>query len=56
MTLPYALKLADQGIDKAVSEDLHLAKGINVYKGAVTYDNVARALGYPYTPLAEVLS
>ncbi len=56
MTLPYALKLADQGLDKAVTGDLHLARGVNVYKGAVTYDNVARALGYPYTPLSEVLS
>jgi alanine dehydrogenase len=55
VTLPYALKLADQGFEQAVASDAHLARGVNVYKGAVTYDNVASALGYTYTPLTKVL-
>lgn len=56
VTLPYALKLADQGFEQAVQTDVHLARGVNVYKGAVTYDRVASALGYTYTPLSEMLA
>lgn len=52
VTLPYALKIADKGIDAAVVEDPALAKGINVYKGRVTYENVAQSLGYDYSPLS----
>jgi alanine dehydrogenase len=55
MTLPYAMKLADQGFEKAVTSDLPLSKGVNVYKGTVTYDKVAHALGYSYRPLSELL-
>ena len=54
ITLPYALKLADQGIEKAIAEDHILAKGVNLYKGVVTYANVAEALGYSYTPLHDL--
>jgi alanine dehydrogenase len=31
-----------------------LAKGVNVYKGKVTYQAVAEALGLEYTPLTSV--
>lgn len=55
VTLPYALKLADNGLESAVIQDQALAKGINLYKGAVTYQEVAQSLGYEYTPLHEVL-
>jgi alanine dehydrogenase len=54
MTLPYAVKLADQGLTNAVAQDAALAKGVNLYKGYVTYKNVARSLGYAYTPLRDV--
>ncbi len=43
-TLPYALKLAEKGID-ALKEDKGLAKGLNTYKGFITYKSVAEALG-----------
>jgi alanine dehydrogenase len=56
MTLPYALKLADLGFVAAVLSDPALARGVNLFKGAVTYENVARALGYTYTPLKEAIS
>ena len=56
MTLPYALKLADLGFVVAVLSDPALARGVNLFKGAVTYENVARALGYTYTPLKEAIS
>lgn len=54
VTLPYGLRLADKGIDAARS-DPALAKGVNVYKGKVTYQAVADAFGLPYTPLDTLL-
>lgn len=54
LTLPYAVKLADQGLDTAVAQDKALGKGVNCYRGSVTYENVAQALGYVYTPLLSV--
>jgi len=54
VTLPYALKIADLGLSEAVRCDQALARGVNVHKGLVTYDSVAGALGYPYTPVNEI--
>jgi alanine dehydrogenase len=48
-TLPYALALANKGWQKAIAEDLNLAKGLNVHNGAVTYQEVADAHGYQYS-------
>jgi alanine dehydrogenase len=55
VTLSYGLKLADQGLVKAVTNDPALAKGVNVYRGAITYQSVADAFGLSYTPLADLL-
>jgi len=54
VTLPYALKLANDGFAEAVRKDRALSRGVNLYKGLVTYENVAEALGLPYTPLQEI--
>ena len=43
VTLPYVLKLADLGWEKACEQDHHLAKGLNVVKGKVVYDEIAEA-------------
>lgn len=43
-TLPYALKLAEKGIE-AVKEDTGFMKGVNTYKGFITYEPVAKDLG-----------
>jgi alanine dehydrogenase len=56
VTLPHAVKLADRGFRRAVAEDAALWKGVNVYAGKITYQNVATGLGYRYTPLAELLA
>lgn len=53
-TLPYLVKLADQGISEAIKNNAALAKGVNVYKGKVTYRAVAEALGLEYTPLTSI--
>ena len=48
-TLPYALKIADKGAEGAMKADNALLKGLNVYKGALTYEPVAQAQGREYT-------
>jgi len=55
VTLPYGLKLAGAQMD-AVREDPALAKGVNVYKGQVTYLAVAEAFGLEYTPLESLMA
>ncbi|HHY37880.1 MAG TPA: alanine dehydrogenase [Clostridia bacterium] len=55
VTLPYALKIADMGVKAAIKCDAALARGVNVYRGAVTYRAVAEAHGLEYTPLEEVI-
>ena len=43
-TLPFGLALADRGLE-ALSDDPHLARGLNVLKGELTHPAVAQALG-----------
>ncbi len=43
-TLPYALKLANLGYEKALENDLPLRRGLNVYKGKLTNAAVAEAV------------
>lgn len=51
-TLPYVLKFANMGFEKAVKADKALASGVNIYQGKITYQAVAEAFDMPYTPLA----
>lgn len=53
VTLPYALKIADLGAEAACRVDPALARGVNVYKGKLTYQAVADSQGLEYTPLSE---
>ena len=39
----------------ASAADPALAKGVNIYRGHVTNEAVARDLNYPYQPLSKVL-
>lgn len=45
-TLPYAIKLADLGWEKACEVDPGLAEGLNVVDGKVVYPAVAEAFGW----------
>ncbi len=56
VTLPHALALADKGWKKALADDHHLANGLNVWNGKITYAAVAHDLGYEATPLSEALA
>ncbi len=48
-TLPFVIELANKGYRRAVEENRHLRNGLNIHRGAVTYEAVARALSYAYT-------
>ena len=50
-TLPFTLALANKGADKAMAEDEHLARGLNVKDGAITHRAVADALGKEFKPV-----
>jgi alanine dehydrogenase len=56
VTRPYARRIADLGLVEAIKRDKALARGINTYGGAVTYEAVAQDLGYPYVPLEQALA
>jgi alanine dehydrogenase len=47
-TLPFVLKLADQGAEAAMAADRHLAAGLNVSGGHIRHQAVAEALGLPF--------
>ena len=55
VTMPYAYLLAEKGVSKASLQNAALAKGVNVYKGKVTYKAVADALGYDFHPVADIV-
>ncbi len=54
-TLPYALKIAQLGVEKALREDRYIREGLNVYRGKVTNQHVAEDLGYEYHDPAKFL-
>ncbi|WP_206242202.1 alanine dehydrogenase [Novosphingobium terrae] len=54
-TLPHALAIANLGWKEALKRDRHLLAGLNVWAGKVTYEAVARDLGYePTAPEAAL--
>jgi len=54
-TLPYAIELANKGLERAVRENAALKSGLNVFNGHVTHPAVAEALGKDYVPVETVL-
>jgi alanine dehydrogenase len=51
-TLPFVLKLANQGADAAMKSDPHLANGLNVSSGKIRHQAVAEALNLPFEAAA----
>ena len=51
---PYIEKIAEQGLTKALKNDTGLKKGLNTYKGSITYEPVAMALNQDYTALEKL--
>ena len=54
-TLPFIIALADKGAKQALSDDVHLANGLNVYNGRVTFQPVAEAHGLEYVGVEKAL-
>lgn len=55
VTINYAAKIVNLGLKDAVEGDPALAKGVNVYRGHVTHETVARDLEYSHQPLQQVM-
>ena len=55
VTVPYALQIANKGAVKALADNAALRAGLNTANGHVTYEAVARDLGYEYIPAEKAL-
>ncbi|TDR73811.1 alanine dehydrogenase [Paludibacterium purpuratum] len=54
-TLPFALELANKGWAGALLDNVHLRNGLNICRGKVTYEAVAKDLGYQYVEPVEAI-
>ncbi|MDW7674022.1 MAG: alanine dehydrogenase [Bacillota bacterium] len=55
VTLPYTLQIANKGYVEAIKGNPALAKGLNTFKGYVTHEAVAAALGYQFKNWMELI-
>ena len=56
VTLPYLIRIADEGVEGASSADPNLAKGLSTLGGELVHGPVAEAHGLPYTDPQKFLS
>ena len=55
-TIAHAVALADKGWKQALKDNAHLKNGLNVANGQVTYEAVAKTLGYNYVNADSLLA
>jgi len=55
-TLPFVLKLAQEGYQDALTSDANFLAGLNVCLGHVTYKAVAEDLGYEYVDAGKIIN
>lgn len=55
-TLPFILNIVTKGAKLALLSDGHLLNGLNVHKGMVTHEAVARELDYDYITATDALA
>lgn len=55
-TLPFTMALANKGWKQALSDDPHLADGLNVHAGKITHEAVAEALGEGLLGMEQALA
>ncbi|WP_310388804.1 alanine dehydrogenase [Roseateles sp.] len=55
-TIAHAVALADKGWRQALNDNPYLCAGLNVALGHLTYEAVARDLGYEYVPAEGLLN
>jgi len=56
VTLPHVLNIAGKGYSEALHSDPHLRNGLNVMRGQITCEEVARDLGYDYVKPEQALT
>ena len=54
-TLPYVLKIANQGLKKALHQDQGLANGLNVHQGSIYLDAVAKEFSLSLANIEDLL-
>jgi alanine dehydrogenase len=55
VTLPYILRMANQGVEASLRSDPELAAGVNLWRGNVVCEGVAEALNVASSPLDALL-
>ena len=50
VTFPYALQIANKGLEAALKQSTTLTRGLNTYYGKITHPSVARDLNLKYHP------
>ncbi len=55
-TLPYIINIANNGYKSALEKDPHLLNGLNVHKGVVTCESVAKNLDFEYVTPADAIN
>jgi len=55
-TLPFVLKLAQEGYKNALASDANFLAGLNICKGNVTHKAVADDLNYEYVEASSVIN
>jgi len=55
VTLPYALQLANLGVERAIAGNAALRSGLNTAGGRITHEAVAKALKYDYAPAGQAV-
>jgi alanine dehydrogenase len=55
VTMPFAVRLANYGVEAAIKRDPHLKNGVNTYKGKCVYEAVALDQGLTYTPIDSLI-
>ena len=53
VTIPYAVEIANKGVRKAITESEALKCGVNVLNGEITFEAVAKDLGYQYVTVED---
>jgi alanine dehydrogenase len=56
VTLPYLLKMADLGLERALREEPSLLPGVNTHAGHLTCSPVGEAQGIPVSSLRDLLA
>jgi alanine dehydrogenase len=56
VTIQYALQIAGKGVRQAIEDNPALKLGLNTVNGEITYETVARDLGYEYVTVEEAFN